>query len=85
MSFTEEDLRNAVNNAFDYYDEERMGVLRLEQVGEMINDTLRQMGSVRSLSVYDVSQFIKKIDMNAKGNVAKEEMFQIFQIILDEF
>lgn len=29
MSFTVDDLRNAVSNAFDYYDEERMGVLRL--------------------------------------------------------
>ena len=84
MSFTVNDLRNAVSNAFDYYDEERMGVLRLEQIGEMINDTLRQMGSMRSVSAYDFSQIIKKIDLNERGNVAKDEMFQIFQIILDE-
>jgi hypothetical protein len=72
MSFTVDDLRNAVSNAFDYYDEEKIGVLRLEQVGEMINDTLRQMGSIRSVSAYGVSQIIKKIDMKARGNVAKD-------------
>lgn len=33
---------------------------------------------------WDCSQIIKKIDLNERGNVAKDEMFQIFQIILDE-
>lgn len=62
MNFTEEDLRNAVSNAFDYYDEQRIGALGFNQVGEMINGTLRQMGSKRSLGTLEVSHVMQMVD-----------------------
>lgn len=73
MNYTEEDLRNAVSNAFDYYDEKRMGRLEFDQVEEMINDNLRHMGSTRSLGPLEIIQFMQKTDLNFKDKVASRK------------
>lgn len=45
MSYTEEDFKKAVNAAFDAYDHLRIGALEGDQIGDLINDTLRHVGA----------------------------------------
>ena len=85
MEFTEQDFKNAVDVAFDAYDHQRMGALRFDQVSELINDTLKHMGSARFLSSEEVENFMKKVDLNSRGKLVKHEMFQVFKIILNLF
>jgi hypothetical protein len=47
MSYSEEDLRNAVNAVFDAYDKDKSGTLEIDEVRSLINDALKHMGQNR--------------------------------------
>lgn len=50
MSYSDEDLRTAVNAVFDAYDKDKSGTLDLEEVKNLINDALKHMGQQREVT-----------------------------------
>ena len=47
MSYSDDDLRNAVNAVFDAYDKDKSGTLEVDEVRLLINDALKHMGQNR--------------------------------------
>jgi hypothetical protein len=47
MSYSDEDLRNAVNAVFDAYDKDKSGTLEANEITKLINDALKHMGQGR--------------------------------------
>lgn len=46
-SYSDEDLKNAVNAVFDVYDKDRSGTLEANEITQLINDALKHMGQNR--------------------------------------
>lgn len=84
MSYSDNDLRNAVNSVFDYYDKDKSGTLESNEVTSLINDALKHMGQNRSVSQQEVDQFIKAVDKNSDGKIAKGELFEIFKRVVNK-
>lgn len=82
MSYSDEDLKNAVNAVFDAYDTDKSGTLEANEVAKLINDALKHMGQNRQVSKEEVNQFISAVDKNSDGKVAKPELFEIFKKVI---
>ena len=65
------DLKKAVDSVFDTYDVDRSGTLESNQIAELINDALEHMGQKRKVNHQEVYEFIRAIDENQDGKVAK--------------
>jgi hypothetical protein len=50
MSYSDDDLRNAVNAVFDAYDKDKSGTLEAVEITALINDALKHMGQGRQVS-----------------------------------
>lgn len=50
MSYSDNDLRAAVDAVFDTYDKDKSGSLDTNEVTNLINDALKQLGQNRSVS-----------------------------------
>jgi len=50
MSYSDEDLRNAVNAVFDAYDADKSGTLEAGEITKLINDALKHMGQNRQVT-----------------------------------
>lgn len=50
MSYSDDDLRNAVNAVFDAYDKDRSGTLEANEITQLINDALKHMGQGRQVT-----------------------------------
>ena len=82
MSYSDEDLRKAVNAVFDAYDKDKSGTLEANEITLLINDALKHMGQNRSVTQKEVEQFIQAVDKNSDGKVAKTELFEIFKRVV---
>jgi Ca2+-binding EF-hand superfamily protein len=79
MSYSDNDLRAAVDTVFSAYDKDNSGTLDASEVTNLINDALKQLGQNRSVSNQEVQGFINAVDKNSDGKVAKPELFEIFK------
>ena len=84
MSYTDDELRNAVNAVFDAYDTDKSGTLEANEITKLINDALKHMGQNRQVSEGEVQQFIAAVDKNSDGKVAKPELFEIFKKVISK-
>ena len=82
MSYSDDDLRNAVNAVFDAYDKDKSGTLESEEVRSLINDALKHMGQNREVTKAEVDQFVSAVDKNSDGKIAKPELFEIFKKVI---
>lgn len=82
MSYSDDDLRNAVNSVFDAYDKDKSGTLESNEISLLINDALKHMGQNRQVTQQEVNQFISAVDKNNDGKVAKPELFEIFKRVI---
>ncbi len=82
MSYSDDDLRNAVNAVFDSYDKDKSGTLEDNEITLLINDALKHMGQGRQVTKQEVNQFISAVDKNNDGKVAKPELFEIFKRVV---
>ena len=82
MSYSDDDLRNAVNAVFDAYDKDKSGTLEANEITQLINDALKHMGQGRQVSQAEVNQFISAVDKNNDGKIAKPELFEIFKRVI---
>jgi Ca2+-binding EF-hand superfamily protein len=71
MSYSDDDLRNAVNAVFDAYDADKSGTLEKNEITKLINDALKHMGQDRVVTEPEVQQFINAVDKNGDGKIAK--------------
>ena len=84
MSYSDEDLKSAVNAVFDAYDTDKSGTLEANEVKNLINDAIKHMGQKREVSTQEVQQFIAAVDKNSDGKVAKPELFEIFKKVMSQ-
>jgi Ca2+-binding EF-hand superfamily protein len=82
MSYSDDDLRNAVNAVFDAYDKDKSGTLEVNEVRLLINDALKHMGQNREVTKAEVEQFVAAVDKNSDGKIAKPELFEIFKKVI---
>jgi Ca2+-binding EF-hand superfamily protein len=82
MSYSDNDLRKAVDAVFDAYDKDKSQTLDPSEVTNLINDALKHMGQNRSVTNQEVQQFINAVDKNSDGKVAKPELFEIFKRVI---
>lgn len=50
MSYSDDELRNAVNAVFDAYDKDKSGTLEAGEITQLINDALKHMGQGRQVT-----------------------------------
>ena len=82
MSYSDDDLRNAVNAVFDAYDKDKSGTLEVDEVRSLINDALKHMGQNREVTKAEVDQFVSAVDKNSDGKIDKPELFEIFKKVI---
>lgn len=75
MSYSEDNLKQAVNAVFDAYDTDKSGTLETGEVKNLINDALKHMGQPRQVTDNEVKQFVSAVDKNSDGKIAKTELF----------
>ena len=85
MSYSDDDLRNAVNAVFDAYDKDKSGTLESNEITLLINDALKHMGQNRQVTQQEVNQFIQAVDKNSDGKIAKPELFEIFKKVISKW
>lgn len=83
MSYSDQQIRDAVNAVFQAYDKDNSGSLDSTEVGSLINDALKHMGNQqRQVTPAEISQFIKAVDVNNDGKIEKNELYDIFKKVL---
>ena len=83
MSYTDDQIRQAVDAVFGKYDKDNSGALDKNETCALINDALKQMNSGRQVSEAEVDQFIAAVDTSNDKLIQKPELFQIFKKVLN--
>lgn len=82
MSYSEDQLRQAVDAVFAQYDKDKNGTLESAEVTSLINDALTHMKAGRQASPEEVTALVKNVDANCDGKISKEELLQIFKKVV---
>jgi len=82
MSYTDQQLRDAVDAVFGKYDTDNSQSLDAKEVENLINDALKHMKSTRQVSSAEVQQFVAAVDKSGDGKIQKPELFEIFKKVL---
>lgn len=69
---SDDQLRNAIDNIFQKYDTDKSGTLESQEIFNLINDAFKSLGKGKQVSQEDVSNFVKAIDKNGDGKIAKD-------------
>lgn len=85
MSYSDQQLRDAVDAVFNNFDADKSGYLDQNEVGNLINQALAHMNSGRKVSQQEVAQFIKAVDSSGDGRIQKPELFEIFKKVLNHW
>lgn len=83
MSYSDQQLRDAVDAVFTKYDADNSGTLEANEVGNLINDALSHMKKNKTVSPAEVQQFVAAVDKNNDGKIAKSELFEIFKKVIN--
>lgn len=84
MSYSDQQLKDAVDAVFKTYDKDNSNSLDTNEVGALINDALKHMGSNRQVTPAEISQFVNAVDKNGDGKIEKPELFEIFKKVLSQ-
>jgi Ca2+-binding EF-hand superfamily protein len=79
MSYTEQQLKDAVDAVFVKYDSDHNDSLDAKEVFSLINDALSHIKSGKTVSEAEVKQFIAAADNSGDGKIQKPELYQIFK------
>lgn len=82
MSYTEAQLKSAVDAVFDQYDKDKNGTLDKAEVSALINDALKHMKSNRSATNDEIEQLFNAVDSSKDGKVSKPELYEIFKKVV---
>ena len=84
MSYTDDQIRAAVDAVFTKFDTDKSNSLDASETKNLINTALQQMNSSRQVSQEEVNQFIKAVDSSNDGQIQKPELFEIFKKVLNQ-
>jgi len=82
MSYSDQQLRDAVDAVFSKYDADNSNSLDSNEVTNLINDALKHMKANRQVSKAEVDQFVAAVDKSGDGKIQKPELFEIFKKVL---
>jgi Ca2+-binding EF-hand superfamily protein len=81
MSYSDQQLQQAIDAVFVQYDADKSGTLEFAEVKNLINDAFKKLNNGRSVTDEDVKKFGSHVDSNADGKITKTELFAIFKKI----
>ncbi len=84
MSYTDQQLRDAVDAVFAKFDTDNSNSLDANEVGSLINAALKHMNAGRQVSPQEVDGFVKAVDKSGDGKIQKPELFEIFKKVLNK-
>jgi Ca2+-binding EF-hand superfamily protein len=84
MGYSDQELRAAVDAVFDQFDSDHSMALDRNEVVNLINAALNQMGAGRQASNEEVNALINAVDKNNDGKIAKPELFEIFKRVANQ-
>ena len=79
MSYSEQQLKDAVDAVFQQFDKDNSGTLDSNEVSNLINAALKHMNSPRVASQKEVDALISNVDKNGDGKIGKVELYEIFK------
>ena len=79
MSYTDQQLKDAVDAVFQQFDNDKSGTLEADEVSKLINAALKQMNANRTASQNEIAGLIKSVDKNGDGKIGKVQLFEIFK------
>jgi Ca2+-binding EF-hand superfamily protein len=82
MSYSDQQLREAVDAVFHKYDTDNSNSLESGEVLSLINDALNHLKANRQVTQAEVTNFIKAVDVSGDGKIQKAELFEIFKKVL---
>ena len=82
MSYSDQQLRDAVDAVFNKYDTDKSNSLDANEVYNLINDALTHMKSNRKVTQAEVNQFITAVDKSGDNKIQKPELYEIFKKVL---
>ncbi len=82
MSYSDQQLREAVDAVFGKYDTDHSNSLESAEVLNLINDALNHMKANRQVTQQEVGQFVQAVDKSGDGKIQKAELFEIFKKVL---
>jgi Ca2+-binding EF-hand superfamily protein len=82
MSYSDQQLREAVDAVFGKYDTDKSNSLDANEVYNLINDALAHMNSNKKVSQAEVNQFIAAVDKSGDKKIQKPELYEIFKKVL---
>jgi Ca2+-binding EF-hand superfamily protein len=83
MSYSDQQLRDAVDAVFKKYDTDNSNSLESTEVFNLINDALSHMKANRQVSQAEVNGFVQAVDKSGDGKIQKPELFEIFKKVLN--
>lgn len=84
MSYSNEQLRAAVDAVFAQFDKDGSNTLDQNEVANLINAALAHMNAGRSASQEEVNALIAATDKNADGKINKVELYNIFEKVANQ-
>lgn len=83
MSYSDQQLRDAIDAVFSIYDTDKSQTLEFAEVKKLINDAYKKLKNNREVTDEEVKKFGQQVDINADGKITKMELFNIFKKITD--
>ena len=84
MSYSDQQLRDAVDAVFGQFDKDNSGSLDQQEVFNLIQAALSKLGSNQQVNQQQVQQFIQAVDKSGDGKIQKPELFEIFKKVLNQ-
>jgi Ca2+-binding EF-hand superfamily protein len=84
MSYTDQQLRDAVDAVFSKYDKDNSQSLDQNEVYSLICDAMKHMNAGNPPSKQQVDAFVKEADKSGDGKIQKQELYGIFRKALPQ-
>ena len=84
MSYSEQQLREAVDAVFDKFDADGSNSLDPKEVYNLINAALSHMNAGRQATQEEVQALVDAVDKNGDGKISKPELLKIFQQVANQ-
>lgn len=81
MSYSDQDLRNAVDQVFNQFDQDKSHTLDRSEIVKVLNQLFINLKANRQASQQEVDKFLQLVDTNKDGKLTKMELFEVFKRI----
>jgi len=83
MSYSDQQIRAAVDAVFSAYDKDNSNSLDSAEVFALISDALKHSDSSKNVTQDEVNQFVKAVDKSGNNKIEKTELYEIFKKIIN--